>query len=442
MDIINLIEAIRKTQSTNAKLELLKKNKDNEILKKILYYTYNPFYKYYIRNISGITFSDSSVENGYDFEDMFKLLDELRNRIYTGNLAIEKVTNFIQHSPAKVAEVFLLILDRDLKMGINTSSINKVYPNFIPTFDVMLAEAGVSLDKLLKDNEWVYVQKKSDGKRCIAICKGNTVEFYARSGKEIENLVRHDELINSILMLRRSYMSEDFVLDGELIIENEDGTDADRQYSNGLIMKKNLPKNEVSRFSFIVWDILSLEDFQNDSNTTPYEERYYTLINNIKWFNKLKVIETFVATTAEGAMEITNNFIKQGFEGSIVKTPYHLYKRKRSKDWIKIKSWNEIDLQIIGYEYGKPGTKYENMLGSLVCSNGIINCKVGSGFTDEQRKNIKEDVVGKIATIKYNQLIKDSNGNYSLFLPVFSEIRDDKFEADSMEKILKETIKK
>ncbi|HRT02830.1 MAG TPA: hypothetical protein P5513_02700, partial [Candidatus Diapherotrites archaeon] len=85
MDIINLIEAIRKTQSTNAKLELLKKNKDNEILKKILYYTYNPFYKYYIRNISGITFSDSSVENGYDFEDMFKLLDELRNRIYTGN---------------------------------------------------------------------------------------------------------------------------------------------------------------------------------------------------------------------------------------------------------------------------------------------------------------------------------------------------------------------
>ena len=38
--------------------------------------------------------------------------------------------------------------------------------------------------------------------------------------------------------------------------------------------------------------------------------------------------------------------------------------------------------------------------------------------------------------------IKDANGNYSLFLPVFSEIRDDKFEADSMEKILKETIKK
>lgn len=440
MQILDYIIKIRETQGTNAKLDLLRDYIKDETFQKVLFYTYNPFYNYYIRKLPKVVAGSLSVIG--TFETMFELLDDLRERRFTGNLAIEKVTNFIQHSPAKVAEVFLLILDRDLKMGINTSSINKVYPNLIPTFDVMLAEAGVSLDKLLKDNEWVYVQKKSDGKRCIAICKGNTVEFYARSGKEIENLVRHDELVNSILMLRRSYMSEDFVLDGELIIENEDGTDADRQISNGLIMKKNLPKNEVSRFSFVVWDILSLEDFQNDSNTTPYEERYYTLINNIKWFNKLKVIETFVATTAERAMEITNDFMKRGFEGSIVKTPYHTYKRKRSKDWIKIKGWNEIDLKIVGYERGKLGTKYESCLGALVCSNGTINCSVGSGFSDEQRLLIKEDVIGKVVSVKYNQLIKDVDGNYSLFLPVFIEIREDKEEPDSMEKVFSELRQK
>lgn len=440
MQILDYIINIRETQGTNAKLDLLRDYIKDETFQKVLFYTYNPFYNYYIRKLPKVVAGSLSVID--TFETIFELLDDLRERRFTGNLAIEKVTNFIQHSPAKVAEVFLLILDRDLKMGINTSSINKVYPNFIPTFDVMLAEAGVSLDKLLKDNEWVYVQKKSDGKRCIAICKGNTVEFYARSGKEIENLVRHDELINSILMLRRSYMSEDFVLDGELIIENEDGTDADRQISNGLIMKKNLPKNEVSRFSFVVWDILSLEDFQNDSTTTPYEERYYTLINNIKWFNKLKVIETFVATTAERAMEITNDFMKRGFEGSIVKTPYHTYKRKRSKDWIKIKGWNEIDLKIVGYERGKLGTKYESCLGALVCSNGTINCSVGSGFSDEQRLLIKEDVIGKVVSVKYNQLIKDVDGNYSLFLPVFIEIREDKEEPDSMEKVFSELRQK
>jgi len=370
---------------------------------------------------------------------MFELLDDLRERIFTGNLAIEKVTNLLQHSPAKVAEVFLLILDRDLKMGINTSSINKVYPGLIPTFDVMLADAGIPLEKVLKDNEWVYVQKKSDGKRCIAICKKNSIEFFARSGKEIENLSRHEALKNSIATLRNCYIKEDFILDGELIIENEDGTDVDRQISNGLIMKKNLPKEEVERFSFIVWDVLSLEDFQNDSNNTPYEERYYTLINNIKWFNKLKVIETFVATTAERAMEITNDFMERGFEGSIIKTPYHYYERKRSKNWMKYKVILDCDLKVVGFNYGKPGTKYEHLLGSLACqtSDGLLNVGVGAGFSDLQRNEFKSvDLIGKIICVQYNQIIKDVNGNYSLFLPVFIEVRDDKFEADTLEKVL------
>jgi len=382
--------------------------------------------------------SNASMANGYGFEEMFELLDNLRNRVFTGNKAIQIIIDFLEHTTIPVFETLILILDRDLKMGINIASINKICPNFIPTFNTMLADSGIPLDEIFKENKWVYLQKKMDGQRCIIFAKPNSIEFFSRSGKEIENLNKHEELKNSIQTLRNCYIPYDFVLDGELIIENEDGTDVDRQISNGLIMKKNLSKEEVEKFSFIVWDILPLEDFQNDSCNIPYEERYYTLINNIKWFSKLKVIETFVATSPEEVMKFTNDFIERGFEGSIIKTPYHFYRRKRSKDWIKIKSWNEIDLKIIGYEKGTSGTKYENCLGSLVCSNGVINCKVGSGFTDQQRNSIKEDVIGKIVTIRYNQLIKDANGNYSLFLPVFSEIRDDKFEADNMEKVLKE----
>jgi len=441
MHILDYIIKIRETQGTNAKLDLLKVTMKDDNFRSVLYYTYNPFYNYYIRKIPSVR-SEHYSHLTKTVNDMFILLDNLRERVFTGNLAIDLVAEFIKGSDAKLAELLILILGRDLKMGVNTTSINKVYPGLIPTFDVMLADAGIPLEKVLKENEWVYVQKKSDGKRCIAICKKNSIEFFARSGKEIENLSRHEALKNSIATLRNCYIKEDFILDGELIIENEDGTDADRQISNGLIMKKNLPKEEVERFSFIVWDILSLEDFQNDSNTTPYEERYYTLINNIKWFNNLKVIETFVATTADRAMEITNDFMKRGFEGSIIKTPYHFYKRKRSKDWIKIKGWNEIDLRVIGYEYGNSGTKYESCLGALVCSNGTINCSVGSGFSDEQRLNIKEDVVGKIISIKYNQLIKDVDGNYSLFLPVFIEIREDKSEPDTMEKVFSELKQK
>jgi ATP-dependent DNA ligase len=292
---------------------------------------------------------------------------------------------------------------------------------------------------MLTENEWVYVQKKSDGKRCIAIVKNDGVSFYARSGKEIENLNRHELLINSLKTIR-STKTYDFILDGELVIENEDGSDADRQYSNGLITKKNLPKEEVEKFSFVVWDIVPLDEFQNNSNSTPYEERYYTLLGAlIPNFSNLKLIPTFVAVNPEQASRITNHFIKEGFEGSIIKTPYHYYERKRSKNWMKYKVILDCDLKVVGFNYGNPGTKYEHLLGSLACqtSDGLLNVGVGAGFSDLQRNEFKsEDLIGKVVCVQYNQVIKDVNGNYSLFLPVFIEIRDDKFEADNLEKVL------
>ena len=127
MDIIDYIKTIRETQGTNDKLDLLRDYMKDETFRRILFYTYNPFYNYYIRKIPDVTIGSGSAETS--FEDMFGLLDNLRNRKFTGNLAIGEVANFIKTSPAKLAEVFILILGRDLKMGINTTSINKVYPN-------------------------------------------------------------------------------------------------------------------------------------------------------------------------------------------------------------------------------------------------------------------------------------------------------------------------
>jgi hypothetical protein len=57
---------------------------------------------------------------------------------------------------------------------------------------------------------------------------------------------------------------------------------------------------------------------------------------------------------------------------------------------------------------------------------------VGSGFTEEHRKTFwKENLVDRIVAIKYNMRIKNKQGEDSLFLPVFIELRDDKDIADS-----------
>ncbi len=436
MTVFDKILKLRETQGTNAKLVLLKEYSTDETFKKVLFYTYNPFYLYYVSKLPQFKSNDTWQ---FNLNNCFALLDDLKARVVTGNAALDKISLSMSKMGESTLETFKLMIGRDLKIGLNVTSINKVLPNFIPTFDVMLADSGKTAEQMLNENDWVFVQKKSDGKRCIAIVRKDGVSFYARSGKEIENLNNHNLLINALNHIRSTKLFYDFVLDGELVIENADGTDADRQYSNGLITKKNLPSFQVESFSYIVWDLLSLEDFQNNSNKTPYEDRYYNLVEAIKnYYTNLKIIPTYTVTNAEDAIDITNRFMAEGFEGSIIKTPYHFYERKRSKNWMKYKAILDCDLKVIGYNYGNPGTKYEGLLGSLVCqsSDGLLNVAVGTGFSDELRKSIKEDIIGSIITVQYNQIIKDVNGNYSLFLPAFIEFRDDKSEADTLDKVL------
>jgi hypothetical protein len=56
---------------------------------------------------------------------------------------------------------------------------------------------------------------------------------------------------------------------------------------------------------------------------------------------------------------------------------------------------------------------------------------VGSGFNDEHRQTLGDEIVGKIVAVKYNARITNKEGEQSLFLPIFVEIRNDKDVADS-----------
>ena len=78
--------------------------------------------------------------------------------------------------------------------------------------------------------------------------------------------------------------------------------------------------------------------------------------------------------------------------------------------------------------------KYTGMLGGFVVrsSDGIINVRVGSGFKDDERVEFwKNPPIGQFVEIESNGLIADKSGKYSLFLPIFANMRPDKNHADS-----------
>jgi ATP-dependent DNA ligase len=91
----------------------------------------------------------------------------------------------------------------------------------------------------------------------------------------------------------------------------------------------------------------------------------------------------------------------------------------------------EADLLVTGWNFGTG--KIAGLMGSVTCitADGGVEVGVGSGFNDEDRKMLPEDIVGKIITVKYNEVIQDKNKNTkSLFLPIFVELRLDKTQAD------------
>ena len=85
-EIIKIINQLREESSTNGKLKILKDNKDNELLKKVLYYTYNPFMKYgmsekTIKPIVNITEFPTNIFKLLDILSSSNINDNLRNEV-------------------------------------------------------------------------------------------------------------------------------------------------------------------------------------------------------------------------------------------------------------------------------------------------------------------------------------------------------------------------
>ena len=82
-----------------------------------------------------------------------------------------------------------------------------------------------------------------------------------------------------------------------------------------------------------------------------------------------------------------------------------------------------IDVQCIDVFEGEG--KNVGMLGGIIVDVNGVMCRVGSGFTDDEKRYYwknKNEIVGKIVEIQYQQKTNDG----SLRFPVFLRVRDDK----------------
>ena len=448
-----ILEKLENTNSQKEKIEILKTM--NEVQKRWFKMCYNSLITFGVKKIPEYT----SESNSLDIVSIMDILEkEFVTREITGNAAIERLRDIL--SNAEEPEVVERLIKRDARCSVNSTLLNKVFPNLIPEIPCMLAQP--MNEKTLKNIKFpAFSQLKADGMRCIAFITSNNVRMFSRNGTEIicEPL---KNILMTIGQIEENLLSDNvtLMLDGELICY-KDNKLLDRKTSNGIcnkVLKGTASENELNLIQMQLWDIVRV-----DSNTfNPLEDKSYEKrledlysILNTNSCSKLEVIPTEVVNSMEEALEHFQKMLSQGLEGTILKNQDAKWSNTRSKDLVKLKEENTIDLLVVDIEEGSGD--FEGGLGAIICetSDKKLRVRVGTGFSFEDRgfvndlsngkkvvkqikslEEVSKNYLGKIVEVKYNQIIKSKGKDeMSLFLPRLVRIRNDKDTANSIEEI-------
>lgn len=421
-EVIKLFRQIQETSSLNDKKKIITDNKDNELFKKCLKFLLDG------NVVTGI--SDKKLSKRVElsskltphllseyspFEDVIKYLKKSN----TGkDDDIYEIQTFLSGQSEEDKEFYSQMITKKFRLGADAKLVNKCIPGLIPTFDVML---GISIEKVkLKGDERIFISQKLNGTRCAFV--GD--KCMTRQGKEYIGL---QHIIEDLQKL----VGTNMFVDGELIYKNKEGlTDSEAfQKGTGIAMSKDEDKSDLK---LIVFDMFPLDEFWNGQSKEIYSERLLNYLLPLRdkvssnHFENVSVVPMFYNgydhTEIWNWLDYAEN---NDMEGVIINldTPYEC---KRSKNLIKVKKFYTYDLEVVGVEEGDG--KNKGTLGALVVKYKDNTVNVGSGFTDEERKNFwenREDIIGRIIEVKYKEITTDKKtGLESLQFPVFCGLRE------------------
>ena len=423
--VVNFIEEMKATSSTNDKKSILQKY-DSPILRKLFEYVYSPFKQYYVTSDNLKKRQDLSFDN---YDDLFSLLDDLNERRVTGHSAIQSVNGFIEKNK-EFADVIYDVIDRNLKTRATTTLINSVMPGTVPTFDVALAEKFEGNEKKVNfdSGEW-WASRKLDGVRCLAVIDENgDIKFYSRAGNEFLTLgVLAEELKR--LNLRS------VVLDGEVCIMKDGGLE-DFQ---GIIKEIGRKEHTIQNPMYYVFDMLQNEEFNNQSGEIPLSTRLLQLGVFFSLHSDLKCVAPLVqiqVSSREHFEEMVADATNLGYEGIMIRKDVG-YEGKRSKNLLKVKKMHDAEYVVVDVENGihrviEAGREIEEeMLRAVMVEHKGNRVRVGSGFSIDQRRFYYQnpnEILGKTITVQYFEETTDQHGDHSLRFPVIKVVHGQKRE--------------
>ena len=385
---------VRIASASGLSKQVLLKGQD---VKEYLLAAYDPFTMY------NITKSKVGLGKKEFDEITWVLLESLSTRKITGGEAQTIINIHTEEMTAKSSVLFSMILNKDMRMGMGTKTINKVFPGLVPRHPIMLAKPF----EKRRAQYPCFGEPKYHGNRAVFDFKKQ--QFLSRSGHKIVGL---DHLIEAIPAYGYNY-------DGEL---RDHGMSF--QKSNGQINSDD-PSPNAQYHIFALYD--SGRPYFEDRMVLEdlfFEHPFIHVISNELINNYEEAIKYYAACVKHSA---TYKF--KMFDGCILKTLKHKYQDRRCYDWMKIKDEDSVSLRVHGIYEGTKGKQFEGQLGGVYVYYKGVSVKVGGGFGNSDREKYfknPELIIGKIIDVLYQEVTDDG----SLRDPIFDGIRYDKEEED------------
>ena len=410
---VTLLKELKEINSVKDKEIILQKYKDDEYSTELIKRALDPYQLFYIKKLAHFNKAKYVPDDALNHKDRYDffigLTNDLTGRYITGNEAKEATEAVFSMFPEEEYEAYRKVLLKEA-VGVGATTVNKVWPKLVPVFSVMLASN--EMPQLPNQRYPLMVQPKLDGMRAIYM-HGN---FWTRSGIIFPN-VKLDEYFKSLKG------HEDNVLDGELYIHN--------QPFQKLASTLNADDAPIPNgLRYVVYDAIPKDEWVAQKCNLTYQARLEALrgvVNSVADHKKVIDISSDVVYDAGEVVELYKKYLKDGYEGVMLKDPNGHYKWGRctlkSGTMIKLKPFKSIDLTITGIYDGEG--KYEGKAGGLLADHAGVTIRIGSGFSDADRSSMAaqpHSYIGKTVEVKYFEETEDG----SLRFPIFERIRTDK----------------
>ena len=222
------------------------------------------------------------------------------------------------------------------------------------------------------ESNWIY-ELKYDGFRAISAIVDGRVAMWSRNELDLEPRFPH---IGEAL---RKLRGPEMVLDGEVVALDEHGAPRFQLLQQG-----------EKREKLFVFDILWLDG--RDLRQLTYLARREILKKALRKRPATIALSETLDLPGEQARDYAK---KHGWEGVIAKKKTSYYEPRRSREWLKLKTLNEQEFVIVGWQ---PSTHSTREIGSLHLAvrgdDGRLTYagKVGTGFSAKLRVGLKDEL--------------------------------------------------